>query len=372
MADLPDLIVRTSDRGTFRRCRRLWGWSSALKGNLEPRDRPDVFWIGTGVHFALEDFHGHKRYPSAAEAFYAYSRATVLAAEEDPERCSVPIDLPEFEKLSIGMMDYYERQWLVGRDPIKTYVIDGRPQVEITFSIPLPVATPEGYGRVMYQGTFDRIAIDQHDRLWIVEYKTAKDFSTGHFDTDPQVNAYAWAAHCIYDLPVAGVIYQQHKKVLPEYPRLLSSTGRYSTDKRQYTTHRLYRDALIKQYGVVNKAPAANVQFLNHLASEEQEEGDRLIRRDRVYRNMHQIAAEGEKVLMEVQDMLRTDLALYPSPTRDCAHYCRFYNACVSIDDGSDWEEALNDIARPRMGTEYEAAWRNYIVYPATTVIHGQ
>lgn len=358
MGEPKDLIIRTSDRGLYRRCRRRWGWQSALKGNLEPREKIDAFWLGTGFHFALEDFHGYHRFEKASQAFYEYAVASNKATPND-----FPSEAEEMVKLATAMLDYYQDGWLKGRTPLATYVVDGHPQCEVTFEIPLPLDPPEGYTGVVYQGTFDRIAIDDLGRLWIVEYKTAKRFATGHFSTDPQVNAYAWAAYTVYHKPIAGVVYQQHRKVMPEYPRLLS-TGKYSTDKSMQTTHRMYREALLKLYGEMHKVPKANVQFLNMLANEEEEEADRLIRRDRVYRNEHQIYAEGEKVLMEVKEMITPGLPLYPSPTRECIYQCPFYDACVSIDDGSDWEQSLYLTARPRIGTGYENPWRDHIRWP--------
>src|SRR4051812_22681517 len=69
-------IIRTSDRTGFRRCRRRWGWSSHLKGNLAPREAISPLWFGSGFHFALEDFHGPRQYASPIDAFNDFVRAT--------------------------------------------------------------------------------------------------------------------------------------------------------------------------------------------------------------------------------------------------------------------------------------------------------
>src|SRR5436190_22592564 len=70
-------IVRTSDRAVFRRCRRRWGWSSHLRQGLGPLQNADPLWLGSGVHYALEDYHGYKFYSTAVEAFRAYTEATI-------------------------------------------------------------------------------------------------------------------------------------------------------------------------------------------------------------------------------------------------------------------------------------------------------
>lgn len=342
--------IRTHHRIEFRRCRRRWGFKGGLiqnKGEIEPSI---YLWMGTGFHFALEDYHGFKKFPTAAGAFAAYTDA----CRRTPGY-QMPDDWKEGQELAEGMLDYYE-VWMVGRDPLPTLWIDGIPQCEVRFRIPLPIDHPKY--EIYARGTLDRVCIDEHGRLWIVEYKTAKRFETGHFDTDPQCNTYAWAGKVVYDRPVAGVIYQQHFKAIPEKPEFLKS-GSFSCNKNQHTSHRLYRQALLDLYGDLKLAPAKNLEFLNNLTMEETAESDRYVRRDWVYRNDHQIQSEGVKMLMEIEEMLREDLPLYPTPTRDCSWDCKMLTACVSMDDGSDWEYALEHILQD--STQEDDSWRTHL-----------
>ena len=355
------LIIRTSDRGLFRRCRRKWAWQSHLKDNLEPIQKAAPLWMGTGFHFALEQMHGTQTFKTGAKAFEAYYWATKKAYDVD----NLPPNIDEMLNLACGMLDYYQQDWICARDPLQTYWYNGEPQVEVDFLIPLPVDPPKGFSKVLYAGTFDRIAIDEYKLLWIVEYKTAKQFSIGHFMIDGQCTSYSWAAYSIYELPIQGVIYQQHRKELPEAPKILS-TGKVSSNMKQKTTRRAYREALLSIYGDINMAPKVNIDMLNWLATQETEDKDTFIRRDKVYRNLHQIHAEGEKILMEVGEMLNPQTPLYPSPTRDCIYQCPFISACISMDDGSDWEAEIKDTCRRRKQEAYDASWREFIVYPNT------
>jgi PD-(D/E)XK nuclease superfamily len=57
-----DIIpIHGSDRGSFKFCRRQWGWSSPSRSNLTRR--ADVygiyepFWFGGGIHYALEHYY---------------------------------------------------------------------------------------------------------------------------------------------------------------------------------------------------------------------------------------------------------------------------------------------------------------------------
>lgn len=57
-----DIIpIHTSDRATFKSCRRRWAWSSPSKFNLVPRASIHgvriPLWFGTGIHKALEKYY---------------------------------------------------------------------------------------------------------------------------------------------------------------------------------------------------------------------------------------------------------------------------------------------------------------------------
>lgn len=350
-------VIRTSDRANFRRCRRRWGWSSHLRGNIGPKQNAAPLWMGTGIHFALEDCHGANVFGHPAAAFKAYVEATLIAARRDRNR--LPADLEELTELSVGMLSYYWDEWLIGRDPLRTFFFNGVAQTEVNFRIELPWEPGKyGYDRVVYSGTLDRVIVDEHDQLWILEYKTAKSLQTLHYSNDSQISTYCFAGNLLYGRPIAGVIYQQHLKALPEEPRILSN-GRLSQDKRQRITHRSLRRAIMNIYGDVSKAPLDYIDFLNYLATQEDMDRDKFVRRDRVYRNAQQCQAEAVKILMEVEEMLNPDLALYPNPDRTCQFMCPFNGACVSLDDGSDWQYELDILMAPR-DKEYDT-WRQYL-----------
>lgn len=362
--------IRTSDRGLFKRCRRKWNWQSGLREGRKTLESAAPLWLGTGFHYALEDFHGYNVYGDPEKAFMAY----VEACRRTP-RFRMPEGWEENAAMGRSMAHYYFRYWLEGRDPLDTLWVDGVPQCEVYWEIPFPpeiqeIAKKNGYDEgVVYRGTFDRIIMDNEGRLWIVEFKTAKSMRHLHFMHDAQCSAYMWAAQWVYniqkgiDAPIAGVIYQQHFKGQVSQPLFLKD-GSLSVNKQQGTSHRLYRAALIELYGVVDKAPTKNVDFLNYLATQESEDYDPAVRRDRVYRNEHQIAAEAKKILQEVPEMLNRELPLYPNPTRDCQWDCPFEAACVSMDDGGDYELEVENIAPLRTDNDNDDRWKNYLPRP--------
>jgi hypothetical protein len=354
------VVVRTSDRLNFKFCRRLWGWTSHLKMGLQLKEQADYFWFGSGIHYALEDFHGYNVYGHPGKAFLAY-------IEGHRQVNGLPATWEEFVLLGTGMMSYYHDYWLKNRQPYQTLFIDGVPQVEVNAFFDLGVR--DKYGRrVLYGLTLDRVAIDEYEQLWLCEYKTAKQYRTFHYETDEQVTAYCWGVWKLYGRPVAGTMYYQFKKALPILPRILSD-GSVSTDSRQPTTAALYRKMLLDIYGDLKIAPAKNIKMLNDLIFEEDEGQDRFIRREGIERNEHQLLMFEKRIMLELEDILNEDLPLYPNQSKDCAWRCPLQHACISMEDGTDYESTLATYARrPNMGlalpTEKELKWRNYLPEP--------
>lgn len=356
------IIIRTSDRINFKQCRRKWGWSSHLKRNLAPRHLAAPLWFGSGIHFALEDFHGPNYFGRPSNAFRAYCIST---SRQDAKL--LPYDAQEHYELGIKMMDYYVDHWLRYRKVVDTYVVDGVPQTEVNFEIPIPLdehphlaklAQEHGADCILYCGTIDRVGIDEDGNLWVVEYKTAKRAESYHFQTDPQITTYVWAASHIYDRPVAGVQYFQYIKIEPEAPRILKTTGKLSTAANLVTSYPLYRAALESYYGSDERIwPKEYKNKLGEIGRAEDENRDRFIKRDIVRRNTHACNAEAAKILLEVEDILNPSLPLYPNPTRQCSYMCSFLAPCVTMDDGGDWEYELEQEFDSR-DKDAERFWR--------------
>lgn len=347
--------IHTSDRGLYKTCRRRWLWGSHLNRGLEPVQKAKPLWFGEAIHFAMKEFHGPSKYSDIIVAFLEYAR---LCKEEYPDR--LPDDMPELLELGKGMLDHY-MTWLETRDGLQTYVFNGVPQVEVTFEIELPI-DPEllaaaGIDRVVYRGTKDRVVYDpEYDALWVLDYKTAAVIETNHLNVDPQISSYLWAATAIYDKPIMGFIYQQHKKTTPKEPRILKS-GHVSVDKNQQTTFKKYAQAIKKTYGhYKNSGNPKHLEVLNMLATRENETSDGFIRRDKVYRNEHYIQATGHKILLEVSEMVNPNTSMYPHEGRHCI-MCPFMSACISIDDGSDYESELNDERLYRVRSRASSEW---------------
>ena len=356
-------VIRTTDRSVFRTCRRRWDLSSHLRQNLAPKAQAKPLWLGSGVHYALEDFYGYKYYGSARKAFEAYIYAWFKFNKE-----SLPEDWELVAAQGIQMLEYFEI-WLEDRDVMPTYYLDGKPQVEVNIKIEipkdmLPNASKIEADKVFYSLTLDRVSYDkQLDGLWVVEYKTAAQIQTTHFINDPQTTAYIWAAEQVFPLPILGVCYQQHKKQSPKPGKILKN-GSVSSAQNQATSRKMYKKTLEQVYGNVQKAPAACVALLNELAGNENQHYDNFLRRDFIYRNEHVSKAEVGKILMETSEMLDPNLNIYPNPSRMCSMMCSFVSVCTSMDDGSDYKEELETLFESRY-TSYDE-WRKFLPDPLT------
>jgi len=370
------LEIHTSDRVGFKRCRRRWGWQSQLRGNLVPSvgETAAPLWFGSGFHFALEDYHGYNRFGNPALAFEAYSEAT---------RGQRPSDYEEHEKLARGMLRYYTRRWEPRhKGSYQTLWVDGKPQCEVDIKLDITEFVLNRAGRayrqmfydiygsdaeIVYSITFDRVVVDEHDRIWGVDYKTAKRMESGNLELNPQATSYSWVMWKFYDQEPEGILWHQFLKAVPDAPQKLAN-GHLSVNKNQKVTYSSYRAALKMHYAAkgIGVPWRQYTEFLNHLAYIESEEGDEFIQLHPIRRNAAMRAAEEEKIAYEVMDMLDPNLPLYPNPTRDCNWDCNFRAACLGLDDGSDIAYMLATEYTQWQG--YRDDWRARITYPEVQV----
>lgn len=367
-------VIRTTDRAVFKECRRRWDWSSHLRQNLQPITTAAPLWMGSMLHYALEDFHGENIYRTPAHAVEAYTYAFLCHIQKSKE--TIPDDWIELTQLCMNMMAYYSDYWLPRRTHDETYPTlnyKGKLQTEVNVKMQIPWETLEAvapkerverikqnYDEIYYSLQFDRVAIDQYGQVWVVEYKSAKSIQTAHYLTDPQITAYLCAAELLYGEThsVAGVMYQQHKKAYAKIPQPLKS-GKISVAQNQATSHALYREALIAAYGDVKTAPKENIDYLNNLALEETSLYDPFVRRDLVTRNVDCLNNFFEMTAMEVVDMLDPQLLIYPNLTRQCSAMCSFWGPCVAKDSGDDFKDYLTESFQERP-TSYDN-WRHYL-----------
>jgi hypothetical protein len=240
--------------------------------------------------------------------------------------------------------------------------VAGEPQVEVPFEFEIPikksVLDAAEYTKAIYRGVLDRVIIDQDGYLWLVDYKNVARFTDyRHLELDSQIGVYLWAASYIYRRPVLGFIYTQLRKAAVEPPRILKD-GSISTAKDQNTSHALYRAALQERYG--ESWPEDNMKCLNYLASLEEDEADKFVRRDRITRSTSTMQAEANKIIAEVTDMLNPSLSIYPNPSFMCPMMCSFIEPCLEMDRGENYKSTL-DLDYEERDYRNRNEWRQYL-----------
>lgn len=357
------LIVRTSDRQSFRKCRQSWDFGSKIRQNWEYVPGIEPLDFGIAIHKGLEIYYDPDRWDDFRDIVEAESILAFMDVMDDWKKRLIAAQQWDLQKdkhnelvtLGKGMLEHYfdyapaqnaEDGWV----PIKT-------EIEFEISIPVPEGFPlpkgfvsiEGnlhkiiyndfggpaeYVPIVYQGRVDMIVLDLLTGKYIlVDFKSAGQFGDiGHWDTNTQVSSYGWAIKKMLNIDVYGFVIEEIRKKVPSPPTILKKGG-LSKNKNQSTTVALYEKA-IKEGG---HNPAEYAEFVDYLRSNQQE----YFRRIPVDRNPNELNRMSELILMEAIDMFN-DPYIYPHNNQWNCSGCPFYTPCLLKLEGSDEQEHMN------------------------------
>ena len=326
-------IIRTSDRGRFKRCRTLWDFESPMRQGYRYTPGIKALDFGIAVHVALEIFYDPDRlhYPREQREGFALraftdscknQRARILLVQPDLA-VEIEEDFAERETLGEGMLEHYFL-WSAEHDnfkPIKS---------EVEFEVPIP-----GMNAV-YQGRIDLI-IENEQGVWIVDHKTAAQFTdTAYMDLDMQVSSYCWAIRKQLGIPVEGVIINELRKSVPKEPQV-NQNGTMSQNKSQRTSAIMFRKKLEEQ----GLADGPYTEYIEHL-----EQKSLFFRRTTLYRGQEELDIVEQLIKLEAEDMLDPNVRIYPNPSRFNCNGCAFFAPCLAKLDGSDFEWILEKSGR--------------------------
>lgn len=347
-------IIRTSDRYQFRKCRQLWDFTSKLRQNWEYQPGIEALDFGTAIHAGLEHYYdpmtwGQERVQqSACTVAFAASmgewKRRLVAANQWESRADI---WNEHNELGRGMLQHYFEHYADEKEryrPVRS---------EVEFEVPIPYPPEFGDMReqgiepnadfellykwkpVVYQGRIDLIVEDLRDeRLWILDHKTAAQFGqTEHLELDPQCKSYSWAAKKMLGLDIAGVIYSELRKKVPNDPVVLNN-GTLSKNKNQGTTVEKYK-AKIAELG---QDASYYFDFLETLKESQQE----YFRRIEVVYAGYELGRQERDIILEALDMIDNP-RIYPNPSRWNCNGCQFRSPCLMLQDGSDAEWHLKN-----------------------------
>lgn len=394
-----DIIpIHASDRGTFKRCRRKWNWSSPMRSNYVPRvDMQGIsmpLWYGTGVHYSLAQYYSPTLRRDPVETFNWWWQLQMhggtvtedqLDLSYDRHPVEVVTDMPdiggkligvgtyvvkglydlhpdpdseifdEHYKLGIGMLEFYKEY--AERNDNFAVICE-----EHTFSVPivdsdddiLRAADPRdgSIKEVHIRGTQDAIIQDlETGQFGILEHKTAIRIDEDYhrkLEKDEQCTTYMYAAEReaeLYDLEyehISFVLYNALRKAYPKPPTELKS-GLFSVNRQTEATTIDMLQQFIDERGI--QVIVDSDEKLTGYVEYVREAGDKqFIERNLVRRNRAEIKSCGDRIYMETVDMLNPNVLIYPNPTGDwsCLN-CIFRLPCIATDDGSNAKMLLDD-----------------------------
>lgn len=202
------------------------------------------------------------------------------------------------------------------------------------------------------------LAVDEYDRYWIFDWKTAARLSTGepgadddYMLLDDQITSYCWAIWLIgkllsVEIPVAGFVYAQIKKAVPvePEPNKRPRLGRmFSVNKSQETTYELYLKTVAENDPGAYEAGLYD-DFLEYL----REFGGVYHKRHQITRTDTELENAGRNIYYEALDILDPNKRIYPSPGRFACQDCAFRGPCLSMNRGEDYLYALESMFEKR------------------------
>ncbi len=304
--------IHISDVRQFKACRQRWHFSSPLRLNLAPRKAQTYFLFGRLVHDALEQYYNNRK-PEAVLNFYERSMIEELktlhrlmpsfVGSVEDQRLRA-----ELEKGKYVVQHYMT--WAADVDDFEMVHPERKFQ-----EIELPGTD------IVISGRFDGIIRRKNGALWLKEFKTAislpSDFS--FLLLDEQASLYLWAANQMFDEPVKGVLYTYLKKKAPAIPKPLKRGG-LSKARSIDTTAQVYYNALMHY----DLDPQDYIEILRHLATKP----NNFFKRHQVRRSKQELDIFIERFIATAQEMLNTDIPIYPSPNMMECNRCSFFGAC--------------------------------------------
>jgi hypothetical protein len=388
--------IHTSERRSFRGCRRRWCW--IFRDFYYPTVTPRPLEFGVAYHKAMEVYYNpetwHDRATAAALALVAFrdkcaeQKAAYLEYFPDMGE-EAEIEYNDRLELGLGMIKNYTKRLSPVLDKNLTPY-----KVEVSFEVFIkdPAGNlvwckcdicwdrffksnfggaafnawqeyltshdtlltlsqrVESYRRnewmglpVTYGGRIDAVIVDNYGRFWVFDWKTAASLTAMGEDDylwwDDQITSYCWALWTL-GVDIAGFIYAEIKKSYPLEPEPLKNTyqgRRYSTNKQQVYDYDIYLTTIQENDQEAYEAGFYD-KFLEHLKSPDNAFG----RRHEIHRTDKELEIAGYNIYLEALEMTDSDLRIYPAPGRFACRTCAFAGPCLSKNRGEDFQYELD------------------------------
>jgi hypothetical protein len=334
-------MVRTSERGVFKRCPQRWWWSS-VEG-LAPKEPSKALWFGGNWHIVMADYYrqGKKRSKDYIDLWRSVCDGEVgdglyLPAHEYGQ------EWVDAKTMGESMLQEYVKEY----QGDKTWDVI---QTEMSGSVMIP--TWDGEDKFQYNFTFDGVYRDTKSRkITLMEHKTAKAISINHLTLDDQGLSYWAVAGTILRKKgvldkgqnIRGINYNFVKKGMPD-TRPVDSDGQ----RRNKPSKAQYMDALstagLNSKGVVEKlaarAEAAGLEVLGDISKVQPQP---MFKRHPVVHTPSERAETIDQIKKEhavMEGMRQGTIPVFKTPDSSCSWQCPFFTMCELHQARGDIEE---------------------------------
>jgi hypothetical protein len=342
--------ISPSDMSAFLSCRYKWDLSSPNRQSLRHRSSPRFYLTaGTALHAAIQ---------TMADGYWTLTDPVSVAKEVIDKERDAKIEayrheygfkpwaqeLEQFEtdaEFTLDLVSQYFEQYPAGHeleDQGLTYVA-----TEVPFKIDITAALENPRRQVYFVGTIDGVAVDNDDRLFIVENKSYSqkpevDDLMFHF----QSTGYAVAIEMLTGQSIAGGLYNGVAKKLIKPPKVLKG-GKLSVDKRQSTTTKEFLKACRATGQNPNHPDYAG--FIKFLQDREEQGDTRFFYREKFFYNEDQ-KKSWITDFYEVANEMVGDPRIYRTiPYNGCGKQgsdCWYADVCRSAHSGGDVDYILD------------------------------
>lgn len=373
-------VIRSSDRESFKRCRRAWDLSARERQNYEPVKPAQAFDFGRAIRDALAVYY----FPGMWE----WNRAIVL-----------PLALEGFLKSMRAQKETYiaqhaltdeeEQSWnahlALGKDMLGRYfrwapAVDRFSPIQVGSDFEVNIPDPLQPGRdlaasestpilpIRYRGQIDLLAVDEYNAYWIIDHRIAGERweDIDYLLLDDRGVSYCWALENFFlGMKIAGVIYNELRKDVPPAVNSGQNNSVEPPESSSIGSHRLRTsaDAALPsengQGAEQEKSPVQQHRRIHMQSVREPDpfikrQGNEFFRRTQVPRSRTELENFGSRLALEALDMTDPEVRLYPNPSKEICSNCAYRPPCIAMNEGSDSKIVLETSYRKRSGAEFE------------------
>lgn len=352
------VMVRTSERTMFLKCRQAWWWSYVEQRKPLDTWSPALIF-GDMIHRALAEYYipetrkERRRGPHPAQTF----KKIYNAVDAAPRQFSVKVDdekWVEAEDLGIEMMENYVDEW---RDEDKDILIL-YPEMPFQYNF---ADNETGEHLCIYVGTTDSLIMRLSTKeIGLFEHKTAGTIDTGHLFIDEQAGTYwdlipRWLQEEeIFDpkkMPEFKFMLYNYMRKAQKDTRTQNAAGQYLNlpTKEDLVAGLQAKKILHKDGKPVEKMTKDNLLILcadvglnpDLLGQPSKSQPPPLFHREVVFRGEHEREMTHQRITEHVRDMNACragEIPHYKAPSKDCK-FCEWRDLCELHEQGDDWKE---------------------------------